>query len=143
MAQEVLRRKRGYGRRTTWPSGNDETDENVESMKPLARIDRRLGIRMIVEMLNMDKETARQILTTNLNKKRMCTKMVPKNLAVFSRKTNTNARTRSLLTRSRPCNIILFPELKSSLIGTHFQSTEDIHKTAQDLLKALSQNGLK
>jgi len=39
----------------------------------------------------MDKETVRQILTTNLNMRKVCAKMVPKNLPVFSQKTNTNA----------------------------------------------------
>jgi len=36
-------------------------------------------------------ETARQILTKNLNMKKVYTKMVLKNLPVFSWKTNTNA----------------------------------------------------
>jgi len=30
-----------------------------------------------------------------------------------------------------------FPKLKSSLKGTHFQSTEDIHNKTNELLKAL------
>jgi len=39
-----------------------------------------------------------------------------------------------------PHDIFLSPELKSSLTGTHIQSTEDIHKKMAELLKALSQN---
>jgi len=36
-----------------------------------------------------------------------------------------------------------FPKLKSSLKGTHFQSTEDIHNKTTELLKALSQNDFR
>jgi hypothetical protein len=57
---------------------------------------------MIAGELNMDKETVRHSLTTNLNMKKVCAKMVPKDPPVFSNKTNTNAPTRSVLTRSCP-----------------------------------------
>jgi hypothetical protein len=33
--------------------------------------------------------------------------------------------------------------MKSSLKGTHFQSTEDIHNKTSELLKALSQNDFR
>jgi predicted transcriptional regulator len=36
---------------------------------------------MIAEELNVDKETVRQILTENLKTKKVCAKMVPKNLS--------------------------------------------------------------
>jgi Zn-dependent M32 family carboxypeptidase len=36
---------------------------------------------MIAEELNVDNETVRQILTENLMKKKVCAKMVPKNLS--------------------------------------------------------------
>jgi hypothetical protein len=50
---------------------------------------------MIAEELTVDKETGGQISRTKL-----CAKMVPKNPPDFSHKTNTNARKRSVLTRS-------------------------------------------
>jgi hypothetical protein len=56
-----------------------ETDENMEKVRTLVRTGRRLNIRMIAEELNTDKETATQILTTDLNKKKVCSKMIPKN----------------------------------------------------------------
>jgi hypothetical protein len=90
--------------------------ENVEKERTLVKTDHCLGIRMIV---NMDKELVRQILTPNLNTKKCV--LIPKNLPVFSWKTNTYAQTCSIFTRS-------FFQLKCLLKGTHFQSSEDIHK---------------
>jgi hypothetical protein len=42
-----------------------------------------------------------------------------------------------------PCDFFLFPKLKILLKGTHFQSTEDIHKKMAELLKAVSQNDFR
>jgi hypothetical protein len=39
-----------------------------------------------------------------------------------------------------PCDFFLFPKLKHSLKGTHFQSTEDIQRKTTDLLKGFTQN---
>jgi hypothetical protein len=61
-----------------------------------------LGIRMIAKELNMDKETVRQILTTNFSMKKEFVKMLPKNLPVPNLETNTNAGICSVLTRSYP-----------------------------------------
>jgi orotate phosphoribosyltransferase-like protein len=58
-----------------------KTDKNVEKVRTFVGTDRRLDIRVIAEELNMDKETVRQILTKNLNTKKVCAKMVPKNLS--------------------------------------------------------------
>jgi orotate phosphoribosyltransferase-like protein len=58
-----------------------KTDENVDKVRTLVRNDRRLSIRMTAEELNVDKETVRQILTENLKMKKVCAKMVPKNLS--------------------------------------------------------------
>jgi hypothetical protein len=63
-----------------------KSDEKVENVRPPVRRDQCLGIRMILEELNMAKETIRQILTTNLNIRNVCAKMVPMNTLVFSQK---------------------------------------------------------
>jgi transposase len=42
-------------------------NENVEKIEQIIRIDRRLSIRMIVEMVNIGKETVRQVLHEDLN----------------------------------------------------------------------------
>jgi hypothetical protein len=57
-----------------------KTDKNVDKVRTMVRNDHRISIRMIAEELNVDKETVRQILTENL-KKKVCAKMVPKNLS--------------------------------------------------------------
>jgi hypothetical protein len=58
-----------------------KTEENVDKVRILVRNDRRLSIRMIAAELNVDKETGRNILTENLKIKKVCAKMVPKNLS--------------------------------------------------------------
>jgi bacterioferritin (cytochrome b1) len=58
-----------------------KTDENVGKVRTLVRTDYHLGIRMIAEELNMNKEMVRQILTTNLNVEKVCADMVPENLS--------------------------------------------------------------
>jgi hypothetical protein len=58
-----------------------KTDENVDKVRTLVRNDRRLSIRMIAEEFNVDKGTVRQILIENLKMKKVCAKMVPKNLS--------------------------------------------------------------
>jgi hypothetical protein len=39
-----------------------------------------------------------------------------------------------------PCDFFLYPKLKHSLKGTHFQSTENIQRKTTDLLKGFTQN---
>jgi hypothetical protein len=58
-----------------------KTDENVDKVMTLVGNDRCLNIRMIAKELIVDKETVRPILTENLKMKKVCAKMVPKNLS--------------------------------------------------------------
>jgi hypothetical protein len=58
-----------------------KTDENVDKVRTMVRNNHRLSIRMIAEELNVDKGTVRQILKENLKMKKVCAKMVPKNLS--------------------------------------------------------------
>jgi hypothetical protein len=39
-----------------------------------------------------------------------------------------------------PCDFFLFPKLKHSLKGTHFQSSEDIQRKMTDLVKGFTLN---
>jgi hypothetical protein len=93
---------------------------------------------MIAEGMNMKKRNDEANFKKYEHEKK-CAKMVPKNPPVFSQKTNTNTQTYAILT----CvTFFLFPNLKSLLKGTHFQSCEDINNKMEALLKALSQNDL-
>ncbi|KAL4091658.1 hypothetical protein QTP88_026315 [Uroleucon formosanum] len=72
------------GRPTT-----SSTNENVEKIDKIIRQDRRLSVRAVAEMVNIDRESVRKILVENLNIKKVYAKMVPKNLTIdqkFNRK---------------------------------------------------------
>ncbi|GFV66065.1 protein GVQW3 [Trichonephila clavipes] len=57
-----------------------KTAENVVRVRDLVRSDRRLTVRMIGEELNLNHTTVHQILTNELKMRKICAKMVPKNL---------------------------------------------------------------
>ena len=57
-----------------------KTDDNVERVRSLARSDRRLMLRMISSELNFNRLTVHQILTQDLVMRKVCAKIVPKNL---------------------------------------------------------------
>ncbi|GFV80111.1 uncharacterized protein TNCV_1476741 [Trichonephila clavipes] len=58
-----------------------KTAENVVRFRYLVRPDRRLTVRMIGEELILDHTTVHQILTNELKIRKICAKMVPKNLS--------------------------------------------------------------
>ncbi|GFT06497.1 protein GVQW3 [Trichonephila clavipes] len=55
--------------------------ENVVRVRDLVRSDRRLRVRMIGEELNLNHTAVHQILTNELKMRKICAKMVPKNLS--------------------------------------------------------------
>jgi len=57
-----------------------KTDDTVERVRSLVRSDRSLTLRMISSELNLNRFTIHQILTQDLNMRKVCAKMVPKNL---------------------------------------------------------------
>jgi len=54
------------------------TDENVDRIRTLLRSDRRLGVRVIAEELNMNRETVRQIIKEDVGMRKISAKMVPR-----------------------------------------------------------------
>ncbi|PRD36169.1 UNVERIFIED_CONTAM: hypothetical protein NCL1_09451 [Trichonephila clavipes] len=58
-----------------------KTTENVVRVRDLVRSDRRLTVRMIGEELNLNHTTVHQIWTNELKMRKICAKMVPKNLS--------------------------------------------------------------
>jgi len=56
------------------------TEDNVERVRSLVRSDRRLTLRVISSELNLNRFTVHQILTQDLGMRKVCAKMVPKNL---------------------------------------------------------------
>jgi len=59
-----------------------KTQENVEKVARIVRGDRRLNIRAISELTNINKESVRQILDDDLDMKKMCAKVVQKTLTL-------------------------------------------------------------
>ncbi|VVC46389.1 Hypothetical protein CINCED_3A003520 [Cinara cedri] len=57
------------------------TDNNVQRVRTLVHQDRRLTVRMLADELNLKREFVRKILTDDLSMKKLCEKMVPKNLS--------------------------------------------------------------
>ncbi|XP_026829836.1 protein GVQW3-like [Ooceraea biroi] len=55
-------------------------DENVKRIRDLVRSDRRLTVRLIADELNLNHTTVHEILINELEMRKICAKMVPKNL---------------------------------------------------------------
>jgi len=56
------------------------TEENIVKVRQIVREHIQLTVRSIAEQVNIDRETARKILTEDLDKRNLCAKMVPKEL---------------------------------------------------------------
>ena len=54
--------------------------DNVERVRSLVRSDHQLALRMISSELNFNRFTIHQILTQDLDMRKLCAKLVPKNL---------------------------------------------------------------
>lgn len=138
-----------------------KTAENIEKIGNLVRTDRRLTIRMISENIGIDKECVRQILHDTFEMKKVCAKMVPKNLTLDQMEARKNICADTLnhiendpnfLERVitcdyspdvAPCDFYLFPKVKSALKGTRFQSVEAVQRKAAAVMKELTQNDFK
>ena len=57
-----------------------KTYDNVERVRFVVRLDRRLALRIISDELNLNRFTVHQILTQDLDMRKVCAKVVPKNL---------------------------------------------------------------
>ena len=57
-----------------------KTDDNVERMRSLVRSDRRLTLRMVSSEFHLNRFTVQQILTEDWDMRKVCPKMIPKNL---------------------------------------------------------------
>ena len=72
--------------RSGWPA-TSRTEENIAKIRQIVRENRRLTVRSIVEQVNIDRETVRKILTEDLDIRKVCTKMVPKDLTEKKKQT--------------------------------------------------------
>ena len=58
------------------------TEENITKVREIVRENLRLTVSSIAEQVNIDRETDRKILTEDLDMRKVCAKMVPKELTV-------------------------------------------------------------
>jgi hypothetical protein len=56
------------------------TEENIAKVRQIVRENRRRTVRSIAEQENIDRETVRKILTEYLDMRKVCAKMLPKDL---------------------------------------------------------------
>ncbi|KAL4142816.1 hypothetical protein QTP88_005213 [Uroleucon formosanum] len=70
-----------------------KNDENIAKVRDLVRSDRRMTVRMIGEQLGLSHTTVHQILTVDLEMRKICAKMVPK---ILSQDQKDNRRDRCL-----------------------------------------------
>jgi len=65
--------------RSGWPA-TSRTEENITKIHQIVHENCRLTVRSIAEQVNIDRETVRKILTEDLDMRKVCAKMVPKEL---------------------------------------------------------------
>nr|CAH7751414.1 unnamed protein product [Callosobruchus chinensis] len=65
-------------------------EENIKKVNEIVRKDRRLSLRMISDLSNIDRETVRKILHEDLKMTKVCAKMVPKNLTPEQKENRKN-----------------------------------------------------
>jgi len=56
------------------------TEENIAKVRQIVRENRRLTVRSTAEQVNIDRETVREILTEDLDMRKSCAQMIPKEL---------------------------------------------------------------
>ena len=61
-------------------ASTSKTEDNVERVRSLVRSDRRLTLRTISSESNFNRFTVHEILTQDLDMRKVCARMVPKNL---------------------------------------------------------------
>jgi len=61
------------------PAAN-RTEENIAKIRQIVRENRRLTVRSIAEQVNVNRVTVRKILTEDIDMRKVCAEMVPKEL---------------------------------------------------------------
>jgi hypothetical protein len=104
---------------------------------------------MIADEAGMNRKTFRLILTEELRMRKICAKMVPRNLT----EKQLDARLSAVLTSNcitmmpqppyshhlAPCHFFLFQKVKSAVKGHHFESTEDNQRAVTQALNDIPQ----
>jgi len=65
--------------RSGWPA-TSRTEENIAKVSQIVRENRQLTVRSIAEQVTIDRETVRNLLPEDRDMRKVCAKMVPKEL---------------------------------------------------------------
>jgi len=109
------------------------------------RSHRRLGVRVIAEELNMNRETVRQIVNEDLGMRKFSSKMVPRILTHDKKQRQLHISTDPRIPLQKwtiqpyspdlaPCDFWIFPKLKSALNGRRFPDLSDIQRNVKTLI---------
>jgi hypothetical protein len=127
------------------------TDANVERVRTLVLSDRRLGVRVIAEEPNMNRETVRQIVKEDLGMRKISATMVPRilthdqkqrriHISFLAKNSITKMDHQSYSSDLALCDFWLFPKLKNALKGQRFSHLSDIQRNAKTLLRGILEN---
>jgi len=127
--------------RTGLPS-TSRTEDNVARMKAVLDRDRCLNVRLITEEAGLPKTDIHQIITEHLHMKKICAKLVPKNLSdVWEFLAQRNITTLPHPPYSpdvAPCDFFIIPKLKNYLKGHNFGTVENVQAAATEALNNIS-----
>jgi len=118
------------------------TENNVARVKVVLDRDRRLNVRLIAKEVGLPKTDVHRIITEDLHMRKICAKLVPKNLSdVWEFLAQNNITTFPHPPYSpdlAPCDFFLFPKLKPHLRGHHFGTVENVQAAATRALYNIS-----
>ena len=111
------------------------------------RENRRLTVRSTAEEMNIERGTVKKILTEDVDMRKVCAKMVPKELTEDKSKEEFLA-TKQITVLEHPAyspdlapsDFFLFPKIKEILKRRHFDDIYDIRSNTKAALKAIPQN---
>jgi len=118
------------------------TENNVARVKAVLDRDWRLNVRLIAEEVVLPKTDVCRIITEDLHMRKICVKLVPKNLSdVWEFLAQNN-----IIMLPHPpyspdlalCDFLLFPKLKTHLKGHYFGTVENVRATATRALNNTS-----
>jgi transposase len=126
------------------------TDAN-DRVRTLVHSDRRVGVRVIAEELNMNKETVRQIVKENLEMRKISEKMILHHDSAYAHDALGVCEflAKNSITKMdhppyspdlAPYNFWLFPKLKTALKGQRFADFPDIQQNVKTVLRGILEN---
>lgn len=113
-----------------------KTAENVERIRELIHEDRRLMIHDLADNVGISYGVCQEILTENLNTRRIAAKFVPRLLT----KDQMEQRMNVCLELREIFDFSLFPKMKMKLKGRRFETVSDIQRESQKVLDSLREN---